>query len=128
MKHSTPSIEPTERHPKTLLTQRPLISMKDATMLANLFKVMANDTRLRLLHALARAGELCMTDLATTVAMKPQAVSNQLQKLVDRGVLEARRDGNYVFYRIVDPCVINLLESGWCLAEDVRRRVFPAAR
>ncbi len=125
MKHSTAAIKTDQQHPKTRLKRRSLISGKDAAMLANLFKVMANDTRVRLLHALARAGELCMTDLAAAVAMKPQAVSNQLQKLVDRGVLEARRDGNHVFYRIIDPCVINLLESGWCLAEDARRRVFP---
>jgi len=32
-----------------------------------LFKTLANDTRLRLLHALARAGELCVVDLAETI-------------------------------------------------------------
>jgi ArsR family transcriptional regulator, lead/cadmium/zinc/bismuth-responsive transcriptional repressor len=34
-----------------------------------LFKVLANDSRLRLLHALERAGELCVTDLASEVQM-----------------------------------------------------------
>jgi len=35
--------------------------------------------------------------------MTPQAVSNQLQRLGDRGILAARRNGNSVFYRIADP-------------------------
>lgn len=83
-----------------------------------LFKVLASDTRLRLLHALVRADELCVGDLARAVGMTPQAVSNQLQRLVDRGILSARRDGNSIHYRITDPCVPTLLDQGLCLAED----------
>ena len=82
-----------------------------------LFKVFANDTRLRLLHALVREGELRVTALAEAVGMKPQAVSNQLQRLVDRSILATRRDGNNIFYRVDDPCVQVLLERGMCLIE-----------
>jgi DNA-binding transcriptional ArsR family regulator len=85
--------------------------------LAAVFKVLANDTRLRLLHALIRADELCVTDLAAAVGMKPQAVSNQLQRLSDLGILSSRRDGNNVLYRVVDICVFGLIEQGWCLTE-----------
>jgi DNA-binding transcriptional ArsR family regulator len=86
------------------------------------FKVLANDTRLRLLHALVRADEMCVTDLAQAVGMSPQAVSNQLQRLVDRGILGFRRNGNQIYYRIVDPCVTSLLDQGLCLTEDARER------
>ena len=96
---------------------RPLISSEDASQLMRLFKVFANDTRLRLLHALVREGELCVTDLALAVGMKPPAVSNQLQRLVDRGILGSRRNGNNIHYRVVDPCVPVLLERGLCLIE-----------
>ena len=87
------------------------------------FKVLANDTRLRLLHALVRAGELCVTDLADAVAMKPQAVSNQLQRLVDRGILGSRREGTSIIYTIIDPCTISLLDQGLCLVDcsEMRR-------
>ena len=87
-----------------------------------LFKVLANDTRLRLLHALARKGELCVTELAEAIDMKPQAVSNQLQRLADRGILGSKRNGIQVHYRIVDPCVVSLLDRGLCLLEDVREQ------
>ena len=102
---------------KAAVEDRPLITPEQARQLMGLFKVFANDSRLRLLHALVREGELCVTDLATAVEMKPQAVSNQLQRLVDRGVLAARRQGSNIFYRVVDPCVPVLLDRGMCLIE-----------
>jgi DNA-binding transcriptional ArsR family regulator len=87
-----------------------------------LFKVLANETRLRMLHELETAGELCVGDLAEAIGMAPQAVSNQLQRLVDRRIVQARRDGNYVYYRIVDPCVPGLLELGTCLINETAGR------
>jgi DNA-binding transcriptional ArsR family regulator len=96
---------------------RPLLNRDEAAQLMRLFKVFANDSRLRLLHALVREGELCVTDLARAVEMKPQAVSNQLQRLADRGILQARRAGVNIYYQVVDPCVPVLLERGVCLIE-----------
>lgn len=107
---------------RTPLDERPLMSPIQAGGLASVFKVLANDTRLRLLHALVRAGELCVTDLAAAVGMKPQAVSNQLQRLSDLGILASRRDGTSVYYRLVDRCVSGLLDQGWCLTEEVGAR------
>ena len=99
------------------LEERPLLSEREADGLTVLFKTFSNSIRLRLLHALVRAGELCVTDLAKTAGLKPQTVSNQLQRLVDRGILASRRQGNNVLYRIVDPCVPVLLDRGLCLTE-----------
>ena len=107
---------------RTPLNERPLMSPIQAGGLASVFKVLANDTRLRLLHALVRAEELCVTDLAAAVGMKPQAVSNQLQRLSDLGILESHRNGTSVYYRLVDRCVSGLLDQGWCLTEEVGQR------
>jgi ArsR family transcriptional regulator, lead/cadmium/zinc/bismuth-responsive transcriptional repressor len=104
------------------LGERPLMSPIQAGGLASVFKVLANDTRLRLLHALVRAEELCVTDLAAAVGMKPQAVSNQLQRLSDLGILSSRRDGTSVYYRLVDRCVSGLIDQCWCLTEEVGDR------
>jgi DNA-binding transcriptional ArsR family regulator len=103
---------------KPALRERPLLTYAQAGDLAVLFKVLANDTRLRLLHALARGRELTPTALAEAVGMKAQAVSNQLQRLLDRGILATRRDGNNVHYRIADRCVTGLLDLGLCLMEE----------
>jgi DNA-binding transcriptional ArsR family regulator len=106
---------------KPALAERPLLTAGQAGEVAGLFKVLANDSRLRLLHALERAGELSVSDLAAQVGMQPQAVSNQLQRLLDRRILAARRQGTNVFYRIADPCVPSLLDLGMCLIEETRR-------
>ena len=102
------------------LAQRPPLDPDEASGIAALFKVLANDTRLRLLHALARGGEVRVSDLATQIGMTQQAVSNQLQRLVDQRIVATRRDGNNVYYRIVDACVPALLELGWCLLDTTR--------
>jgi len=105
---------------KPALSERPLVTHPQAQALVGLFKVLANDSRLRLLHALERAGEVSVGDLAETVDMSAQAVSNQLQRLVDRRILTARRDGNRIFYSIADPCVTSLLDLALCLVEERR--------
>jgi DNA-binding transcriptional ArsR family regulator len=99
------------------LRARPPMDQADATRLESLFKVLANDTRLRLLHALIRSGDLTVTQLAEAVDLRPSAVSNQLQRLVDKGILAFRRDGNRIWYRISDPCVIGVIDVAWCLVE-----------
>lgn len=108
--------------PKPLLKDRALLSLEQAIALRAVFKVLANDTRLRLLHALVREGEMGVMELADLLAMKPQAISNQLTRLADRGILGYRRNGNNIYYRIVDPCVIELLDHGLCLSEDAKAR------
>jgi len=104
------------------LKDRRLIGQAETSELAGLFKVLASDTRLRLLHALAKSGRLCVTELAEAVGMKPQAVSNQLQRLLDRGILKATRHRNNIQYRIVDPCVLSLLELALCPIQEAERR------
>ena len=109
--------------PKQTLAERPLLTAVQANSLMSVFKVLANDTRLRLLHSLARSGELCVNEIAAALEMKPQAISNQLQRLVDRGILGCRRTGNHVRYRIIDQCMILILEQGLCLSECTETRL-----
>lgn len=104
--------------PRPALTDRPLLSFVEAVKVMALFKVLANDTRIRLLHHLVRSGEATVTDLARTLGMKPQAVSNQLVRLSDTGMLKSRRDGNNVYYRVQNGCVAPLLDLALCLMED----------
>lgn len=110
--------------PKPPLAARPLLSARQAQALESTFKMLANSTRLRMLHALACTGDLCVGELADKLGMKPQAVSNQLQRLADRGIVEPRREGLQIRYSILDRCVLTLLDQGWCLAEDASGKSF----
>jgi len=107
---------------KASLKQRPPMSYEQATAVEALFEVLANDTRLRLLHEIARRDEATTAELAQALEMTPQAVSNQLQRLQDKRIVAGRRHGNSVFYRVVDNCVIVLLERGLCLIEEDAKR------
>lgn len=107
------------------IESRPLLTPIEAGGLAAVFKVLGNDTRLRLLHALIQQRELCVTDLAARLGMKPQAISNQLQRLSDLGVVAARRDGNNIYYQLVDLCVRSLIDQGLCLMEQSQNRIPP---
>jgi len=109
--------------PTPVSEQLPLLGLAEAGELAGLFEVLASATRLRLLHALMILDDPCMSDLAEAVGMKAQAVSNQLRKLVDLGVLDTRRHGNHIHYRLVEPCVTKLLHQGLGInAEQPLRR------
>src|SRR6516164_2046802 len=100
------------------LEERPLLSFVEAVKVMALFKVLANDTRIRILHHIVRSGEATVTDIARTLGMKPQAVSNQLVRLSDTRMLSSRRDGNNVFYRVENGCVAPLLDLALCLMGD----------
>ena len=61
------------------------LAIAEAEALERTFKVLANGTRLRLLHALVLRPGISVTELARAIGMKPQAVSNQLQRLTRQG-------------------------------------------
>jgi DNA-binding transcriptional ArsR family regulator len=119
---TTPLVEQPSCRPKPALGERPLLTLEQAADLTGIFKVLANENRLRILHALVRSEEMRVSELAETVGMSPQAVSNQLQLLVLRGILGCRREGLNMHYRISDPCVIALLNYGLCLSEEAKER------
>jgi DNA-binding transcriptional ArsR family regulator len=98
------------------------MSPGQAAQVEALFEVLANDTRLRLLHEIVRQEEVCVGDLANALEMKPQAISNQLQRLADKGIVGCRRSGTSILYRIVDSCVTVLLDRGLCLIEEAENR------
>ena len=74
--------------------QRPL------NRLAGHYALLGGETRLKILVLLARAGELCVCDLATILEMTPAAVSQHLSRLRSGRLVVSRRDGMTIFYRI----------------------------
>ncbi len=100
---------------RTPLARRPLLDERQVSELESLFKVLGNSTRLRLVHAMVKAGEMCVGDLAQQIGTQTQAVSNQLKHLALHGVVVSRREGNNIYYSVIDNCVITMIERGLCL-------------
>src|SRR5512139_2535680 len=88
-----------------------LIPARDLAALAEIFKILGDPTRVRLLDALSRA-ELCVCDLASLVGLSESAVSHQLRLLRGTRVVRARRDGRMVFYSLDDQHVLGLFQQG----------------
>lgn len=72
-----------------------------ANGLSNLFKVLGDNTRVKILNAL-QSGELNVTDICECVNMSKSAVSHQLRILRDSHLVKARKDGKEVYYSLDD--------------------------
>jgi ArsR family transcriptional regulator, lead/cadmium/zinc/bismuth-responsive transcriptional repressor len=91
-------------------TRRRLLDVDEAERLAGLFRLLGDRSRVRILFALAEAGELCVCDLAAAVEVAETSVSQALRLLRTAGVVRARRDGRTVWYRLDDEHVRLLLD------------------
>lgn len=84
---------------------------------AEIFKMLADPNRLRLLHALAQE-EMCVCDLAALVEVSDSAVSHQLRLLRTARLVKFRREGKMVYYQLDDEHVERLLREGLRHAEE----------
>jgi DNA-binding transcriptional ArsR family regulator len=87
------------------------LALEELARLSTLYKALADPTRLRLILAL-RDGEMCVCDLAALARVSESAISHQLRKLRDWGVVRNRRDGQILLYSLDDDCIARLLEVG----------------
>ena len=87
-----------------------LIAPAVAGQMAAVFKVLADQTRCRLMAAIIEAGELCVCDLAATVEMSESNISHHLRVLRANGLVRARRAGKMVFYSPDDAHIRLLLD------------------
>ncbi len=87
-----------------------LIEVEEAVDLAEMFRLLGDPTRVRILFALLEAGELCVCDIAAVVETSETKVSQAMRLLRAAGVVRNRRDGRNVHYRLDDAHVRMLLD------------------
>lgn len=68
--------------------------------LTRAFKALGDETRLRIIALLAH-GELCVCHLEEALGLPQPHISRHLATLRAAGLVEARRDGSWVFYKLV---------------------------
>ena len=79
--------------------------------LADLFKIFVDTTRIKILYTL-RKQELCVNELAQSLAMTPSAVSHQLKILRQSKLVKNRREGKSLFYSLNDNHVVTIVDQG----------------
>ncbi len=86
--------------------------------IADVLKAMADPTRLKILHSL-HGGERCVSDILADVGGSQANISKHLSVLRRAGLVDCRRDGLNVFYRIIDEGVFTIC-SNVCDSLEIR--------
>lgn len=97
-----------------------LLDEAAATRLADLFKALADPTRVRIIGLLAHT-ELCVGDLCRILDMSQPAISHQLRVLRNLRMVRARKEGRHVFYTLDDEHVHALFDQGLAHAQHAQR-------
>jgi DNA-binding transcriptional ArsR family regulator len=87
------------------------IGDKEITRLALTYKILSDPTRLKIIMAL-RGGEMCVCDIAAYLGLSESAVSHQLRRLRELALVDSRREGQILYYRLDDNHVLELATVG----------------
>ena len=96
---------------KVKRAQQAMLEGLTATHLADIFKALADPTRVRIISILAKT-ELCVCDLAATLGMTQSAVSHQLRLMRQMRLVKNRKKGRLVYYSLDDEHIHDLYLRG----------------
>jgi ArsR family transcriptional regulator, arsenate/arsenite/antimonite-responsive transcriptional repressor len=102
------------------LTNLPATTMQD---LVQLFKLLADETRLKILNYLMQTEEMNVRTLCGLVTQSQPAVSHHLALLKDAGLIECRRAGKHNFYRLVTQRCQSYLDGVFGVTDGEVRKV-----
>ena len=116
----TPSVVVQRNAPGVTGGAEAQLSANDAELYARFFRVLSDPTRVRLLHLLLEAPEAGRTvsELVVAVGAPQGRISTHLGCLRWCGLVQPYREGKYVYYRIADPRVRELLMVGGAVMRD----------
>lgn len=96
--------------PRVTAAKARLLPESELEQLTQLFRLLGDVTRARLLYALLEAGELCVCDLSAATGTPETNVSHALRLLRTAGIVKARRAGRMMHYSLDDAHVRMLLD------------------
>jgi DNA-binding transcriptional ArsR family regulator len=107
----TPAVRPTRVvHPDRIENaRRDAFSDQELARMAQVFKLLGDPSRLKIVLALRRQ-EMCVCDLAALSGISESAVSHQLRRLRDLDLVRSRRNGQVIYYSLDDKHVALLLD------------------
>lgn len=79
----------------------PAVADFDVRPFSRLYRALSDETRVRMV-ALLNHGELCVCHIENALAMSQPNVSRHLGILKNAGIVDTRRDGSWVYYRLVE--------------------------
>ena len=88
------------------------LSEEEVSDIADFFKVFGDPTRLKILIALDKAGEMGVNQIAEAASMSQSAISQQLKLLRASRLVKFRKDGRNAIYRLSDDHIHRILSFG----------------
>lgn len=76
--------------------------------ISRIFRAISTPTRLRILAAIG-TGEACVCHLEALLDLRQAYISQQLMEMRDADLVDTRRDGRNIFYRLTEPRLVKLL-------------------
>jgi len=100
----------------------PSVTALDARAFSRVFRALADETRVRIV-ALLSHGELCVCHVEHALAVAQPTVSRHLAILRAAGIVDSRRDGSWVYYRLVsvEPPALQAVVDGVAQAFGAQR-------
>jgi DNA-binding transcriptional ArsR family regulator len=99
---------------------QPLVNVPSISKVAQLFKVIADETRMKIAYALCQEDELCVCDVANIVGSTTATASHHLRLLNNLGLAKYRKEGKLVFYSLEDEHVKQLILLALTHVEEER--------
>jgi DNA-binding transcriptional ArsR family regulator len=87
---------------------------------AEVIKAMAHPSRLLMIDALAY-GEKCVCELQEMIGDDISTVSKHLSVMKNAGIVDCRKDGLKVFYRLKVPCILNFFNCVEAIIENEKK-------
>lgn len=94
---------------------------KVAEQVAEVLKAVAHPIRLQIVELL-EANEMCVGDIVAAIGGKQAITSQQLNMMRDKGVLNCRRNGTKVYYRIENQNIVRLLHCIYDHCDHKRKK------
>ena len=94
---------------------------------AKLFRGFADPSRLSIIEAL-REGSKSVGELVEVTGLSQPNVSNHLRCLADCDLVKSERDGRYIYYRLSDSRIDDILEQAEALLSEVAKGVYECTR
>ncbi|WP_251555072.1 ArsR/SmtB family transcription factor [Neobacillus muris] len=86
------------------------VSKQNTLAVAQIFKALSDDTRIKIAYALSVEDELCVCDVANIVGSTTATASHHLRLLRNLGLAKYRKEGKLVFYSLDDEHVRQLIQ------------------
>ena len=87
-----------------------LLNDKLISNISSFFKVLGDETRVKILYALSQ-NEMCVSDISAMLDMSQSSISHKLKQLKLGGQVKTRREGKSIYYSIDDDHVVDIINK-----------------